>query len=870
MSTPGDADPHSKTISVTDLASVTPAPQGSVVPAPQGTLSEGPPVIAGRYELLGMLGAGAMGTVYRARDRELDEVVALKILKKEIASTEMIERFRREVKLARRVTHKNVARTYDIGEHEGDRYLTMELIEGEMLGAMLARRKRLPIPEVIEIALDICAGLGAAHAANVLHRDLKPENVIVAKEPAKSTERRGAVITDFGIARAAAESREQLSQTMGGIVGTPAYMAPEQVEGSTDLDARADLYAFGTMLYELVTGELAWSGDSIVTVAAGRLLRPPPDPRAVMPSVPAPLAAIILKLMARHREDRFASAEELAAAIVSYRDGGSRALDASPPTTEGSASVPPRAKTGTIPLAPPRPVLQSAPSSGTLPIAPLIKPRAPGARVLAMLPVLNLGSKDDDYLVDSVNEDIVDSLSVVPSLLVRPRGETMKYIDPKRDVREIGRALGVDVVIDASVRRIGETVRASFRLITVEDGFQLWARRFDRPPSEILSIADEAAHAIASALTTEITAPKAVRVADAQAEEMYLRGRYFLRRAWHGTLQDAVNMLAQAAERAPDDARIIGTYALSLARTYGGEGFGRDVAERARALSLRASEIDSKNPEARVALAIIHLMNGEGDAAIGYLREALVVAPNSVDALDWLGRVAGEVDRVKDAVQLLERVIEIEPEAVAAHFQIARILSMSGDRAAARKRLADNKPTDPSDLAGWMLTCARDALWYRDHDSARQLIAELDASALPPLVRFPLRAMLDITLGDVARLVDRELLDKVLPIDLSRPPRRASFNAQMRTELLVSAGLPERAIEAVAAADGNGLIDVVWLLRCPLLEPLRSNPTFAVLQARVKLRAERVAAAFVSRLDASPSVDPSASIFETLTGKKTL
>ncbi|MBN9162816.1 MAG: protein kinase, partial [Myxococcales bacterium] len=452
-----DADPQANTIS----ASLEGAPTRMTSP------EESPQLLGGRYELLGMLGAGAMGTVYRARDRELDEVVALKVLKKELASADMIERFRREVKLARRVTHKNVARTYDIGEDGGDRFLTMEFIEGEMLGALLARKGRLPLEDVIRYGLDVCAGLAAAHAANVLHRDLKPENVIVAKDGR-------AVITDFGIARAA--TREELSRTVGGIVGTPAYMAPEQVEGSADLDARADLYALGTMLFELITGQMAWQGDSIVTVAAGRLLKPPPDPRTVMPNLPAPVAELVLKLMARYRDDRFASAHDTAIAL----DGLVVAPASAPAVSRHAPS-------GTLPLLPALPSLREQ--------------RSTGARVVAILPVLNLGASDDLYLVDNVNEDVVDLLSVVPGLLVRPRGDTARFDDPRRDVREVGRSLGADVVVDGSLRRLGDTVRASFRLISVEDGFQLWARRFDRPPAQLLSIADDAAEAIARALT---------------------------------------------------------------------------------------------------------------------------------------------------------------------------------------------------------------------------------------------------------------------------------------------------------------------------------------------------------------------------------
>jgi serine/threonine-protein kinase len=236
-----------------------------------------------------------MGSVYRARDVELDEVVALKILSRELIDEPgMLTRFRQEVKLARKVTHQNVARTFDIGEHEGTKFLTMEFVEGESLRARLAREGRLRIADVLELAEGICAGLAAAHAAGVVHRDLKPDNVLIAHEG------RRVVLTDFGIARAVGGGH----RTFGAPIGTPAYMAPEQVEGAPDVDARADLYALGTMLYELLTGTPAWSGESPYVVAAKRLYAPPPDPRTLRPDVPEPLALLVLRCMARDRAAR--------------------------------------------------------------------------------------------------------------------------------------------------------------------------------------------------------------------------------------------------------------------------------------------------------------------------------------------------------------------------------------------------------------------------------------------------------------------------------------------------------------------------------------------------------------------------------------
>jgi len=804
-----EADPEAKTIS----ASLAVAESRTTSP------EESPQLLAGRYELLGMLGAGAMGTVYRARDRELDEIVALKVLKKELASADMVERFRREVKLARRVTHKNVARTYDIGEDGGDRFLTMEFIEGEMLGALLARKGRLPLADVVRLGLDVCAGLAAAHAASVLHRDLKPENVIVAKDG-------HAVITDFGIARACAEG--EISRTVGGIVGTPAYMAPEQVEGSTDLDARADLYALGTMLFELLTGQMAWQGDTIITVAAGRLLRPPPDARSVMPNMPAPVAELILRLMARRREDRFASAEETARAL--------EALSVGPQTSTISRL----AFSGTVPLVPA--------------LSPARQQRPNGARVVAVLPVLNLGPPDDAYLVENVNEDVIDLLSVVPGLLVRPRGDTARHDDSKRDAREIGRTLGADVVVDASLRRLGETVRAAFRLISVEDGFQLWARRFDRPPAQVLSIADDAAHAIARALTAELGESKP-RAADPEAEDLFLRARALMRRGWHEVMRDAVELLARAHDRAPEDARIMGTYALALARAYGMEVYagqaaaslraspidlaGREAADKALALAMRAGELDPSQPEAKTALALIHLQNQEGDSAVRHLRSALGVAPNSIDALDWLARVMGEVGRVVDAFALWERANAIDPDTLHPRIQAARVRSMIGDHAGMVEALGP-VPPHPGDAAPWFAVQSRDAMWRRDVEQTKRLASMLATMNVPASARFALQHMLDVPLGKSEKLNDTALLERMLPVDTSRPPRRASFNAQLRAEMFAYVGRHADTLEALRSADANGIIDIVWLDRCPLLDPLRSDPDFEMIQRRVTLRARRV------------------------------
>ncbi|MGH7293877.1 MAG: serine/threonine-protein kinase, partial [Polyangiaceae bacterium] len=346
---------------------VTPEGPGSAV-APSIPVASTPThhVFADRYEILGLVGSGGMGTVYRARDSELDEIVALKLLRREVMDASgMLDRFRQEVKLARRVTHRNVARTYDIGESSGEKFLTMEFVDGEALSARLAREGALQLDLVMEMAGGICAGLQAAHAAGVVHRDLKPDNVLLANDSR-------VVLTDFGIARAVADANR--AATVGLALGTPAYMAPEQVEGVSDLDERADIYALGAMLYECVTGERAWSGDGIWALAAARLMNPPPDPRLKRPDLPPAVAEIVLKCMARRREDRFQSVAELAGALGAM----------------------------TMPAPRPRP---SAPP-------PLQAPLELETRAVAVLPFRNHGPPADDYLADGLTDDLIDALSM--------------------------------------------------------------------------------------------------------------------------------------------------------------------------------------------------------------------------------------------------------------------------------------------------------------------------------------------------------------------------------------------------------------------------------------------------------------------------
>jgi serine/threonine-protein kinase len=313
----------------------------------------------------------------------------------------------------------------------------MELVEGPSVASVMSARGRLATTDVLRIGLAIADALSAAHAAGVIHRDLKPDNVLLEGDRV--------VITDFGVA-ATMQSDEPRATSAGGLVGTPAYMAPEQVEGGP-VDARTDLYALGVVLFESTSGRLPFSGNSIIAIAAARLVTPAPDLASVVHDCPPGLASVVARALARDPSARFASADEFAAALH----------DVEKLLVEGEAS--PRRS-------------PSSPTGG-----PLSLPQSgPVERRVAIIPFRNVGPTDDAWLAQGLADDLLDSLAVVSGVRVRARAPELRRDE---DLQSYGRRLDVQLLVDGSVRRIEDRVRASLRLVSTSDGFQVWSHRYD-------------------------------------------------------------------------------------------------------------------------------------------------------------------------------------------------------------------------------------------------------------------------------------------------------------------------------------------------------------------------------------------------------
>jgi serine/threonine-protein kinase len=733
-------------------------------------------VLGQRFEILGLLGAGGMGNVYKARDLELDEVVALKVLKPELVGAPgSLERFRREVKLARRVTHANVARVFDIGEQGGDKIITMEWIDGEALSALLAREAPLPASRAVLLVGAIAGGVGAAHAAGVVHRDLKPDNVLLAREDGR------VVVTDFGIARAVAAAA-----TIGSFVGTPAYMAPEQVEGA-NVDERADIYALGVILFEMLTGQLPWHGDSVIAVAAARVLRPPPDPREIAPDIAAPLAEATLKCMARRPEDRFGSMLEVARALSKI---------SMPAVRENATTFDPAA------------------------------PAHASDKRVAVLPFRNLEGTDD-YIADGLTEDLIDRLTIARGLRVQSRGVVMRYKTLDRDPRDVGRDLGVQVVVEGSVRKAPGRFRINARAVSVEDGFQLWAQKFDGDDADLLATNDRVARAVAAALTVDLGESELAARSNADAVDAYLRARALYHRFYSGDSRLAIDLFEKALERAPDDPRVIAGWVMSHVRNP--LATRSDVGELKREAE-RALRLGPSLPDSHIALATVQYHFGQEAEAVRSALRSLRIAPTA-DAHDLLGRILVEVDS-DDGRRHLEVALALEPNLEFARSALSRFHALRGDWDRAMSII--DKEVRPMS--------ARLLLWHRDAKTAEALLATLPTTDDPDRpIHQVVRMLLDVTAHGTRPPPEFHTLDP------NMKPRVNAFRAQLWAELSAALGDVDDAIVALEHCVQSDVFDVAWLDGCPLFKTLRRDPRVAPFREKFAARAAHVIEAYASR-----------------------
>ena len=549
----------------------------------------------GPYEIICLLGTGGMGEVWKARDTRLGRMVAIKRL-----TSAHSGRFQQEARAIAALNHPHICQIHDIGPD----YLVLEYIDGQPL------RGPVPPAEALRLALQIASALEEAHRQGILHRDLKPANIMVTGGAGTS---RIAKLLDFGLAKLVSADAEA-TRTMDGIVsGTAAYMSPEQAEGRP-LDARSDIFSFGAVLYELLSGQRAFGGASTVAVLSA-VLRDDPQPIHAPPA----LQRIVRRCLQKPQAQRFQSTGELRAAIEEA------------------------ATTETVPI-----LDESQPS-------------------IAVLPFDNMSAdKESEYFSDGLAEEIIHALAQVPGLKVAGRTSSFFFRDKDVEFGEIGRRLNVEHILEGSVRQAGKRLRVTAQLIKVADGFHLWSERYDREMTDIFAIQDEITHAISTALQTKLSrAPAASRTytPNLRAYEAYLRSRDY----WSKPSQESLTRVKESVEYAIElDPKfalahsMLGVYYTMLANL--GVRPSREVIPLARAAELEALRVDPSLPEAHALLGVCDGIEYDWSAAESRWRLAMAREPVSRDVRFWYGNhYLLPTGRIVEAVEAMTWGLELDP-----------------------------------------------------------------------------------------------------------------------------------------------------------------------------------------------------------------
>ncbi len=608
-------------------------------------------LFAGRFEVIERLGRGGMGTVYRVVDRQINEEIALKLLRPEIAGdAKVVARFKNELKLARKIAHKNICRMYDINEYEGGHYITMEYMPGEDLKSLIRRAGAVSAEKALSIARQAADGLKEAHRLGVVHRDLKPQNILLDREG-------GVHILDFGIARllGGAEFTEA-----GMVVGTPDYMSPEQVDGQP-ADERSDIYSLGIIIYEMVTGRPPFSGETAVSVALKQKTAIPVEPSALSQQVSPPFSRLILKCLEKNPASRYQSAEDLLVALAELEKEIS-----GKPFTQASA----RAKALT---AEGRELIRS----------------------VAVLPFKDMSpQQDQQYFCEGLAEELINALTQVKGLRVAARTSAFSFKGKDIDIREIGMILNVGAVLEGSIQKSGKRVRITAQLINVSDGYHLWSEKYDRSIKDIFAVQDEISLAIVDKLRVELLGGEREKITkrhtqDKDAYNLYLKGRYFWNRRLKGDMVKAVSFYQKAISKDPNYASPYVGIA-DVFNIFGQWAYipPKEAYSRSMAMLKKALEIDNTLSEAYSSLGFATMgYERNFPAAEAHLKRSIELNPANAYAHGWYAIYLGVFGRSGEALVEAKRAVEIDPLFSLIHALKGMVIAATGDPEKGREQI---------------------------------------------------------------------------------------------------------------------------------------------------------------------------------------